>query len=290
MKQLKQNLKAIVRGCYDIQKIRIATGNRIVANFRSKLGLKSSEKEKDKKEANKLLKRIRKDYKLITDGIINLPSRKKFRKGAIISEYAELVLVHGYLFSIKNEEKLFKLLDKLLGDFPIWNEYLIGVLGVGPAMAGVIISELDIEKPMYPSSLWKYAGLDVAEDGYGRSRRKEHLIRTKYINKDGEEAEKLGITFNPFLKTKLTGVLGSSFLRCGVKSPYAKIYYEYKNRLENNEKHKEKTKLHRHNMANRYMIKRFLVDLYKKWRKLEGLPVAEEYSEAKLGMIHKKAA
>ncbi|MCK5606594.1 hypothetical protein KAR91_32130 [Candidatus Pacearchaeota archaeon] len=287
---MKQNLKAMVRGCYDIQKIRIATGNRIVANFRSKLGLESSEKEKDKKEASKLLKRIRKDYKLIADGIINLPSRKQFRKGAIISEYAEMVLVHGYLFSLKNEEKLFKLLDKLLYDFPIWNDYLFDVLGVGPAMAGVIISEIDIEKPLYPSSIWKYAGLDVAGDGKGRSRKKEHLVKTKYINKDGEEAEKNGITFNPFLKTKLIGVLGPSFLRCGVKSPYAQIYYEYKNRLENSEKHKEKTKLHRHNMANRYMIKRFLVDLYKKWRKLEGLPVADEYSKAKLGIEHKKAA
>lgn len=287
---MKQNLKAMVRGCYDIQKIRIATGNRIVANFRSKLGLESSEKEKDKKEASKLLKRIRKDYKLIADGIINLPSRKQFRKGAIISEYAEMVLVHGYLFSLKNEEKLFKLLDKLLYDFPIWNDYLFDVLGVGPAMAGVIISEIDIEKPLYPSSIWKYAGLDVAGDGKGRSRKKEHLVKTKYINKDGEEAEKNGITFNPFLKTKLIGVLGPSFLRCGVKSPYAQIYYEYKNRLENSEKHKEKTKLHRHNMANRYMIKRFLVDLYKKWRKLEGLPVADEYSKAKLGMNHRKAA
>jgi hypothetical protein len=37
------------------------------------------------------------------------------------------------------------------------------------------------------------------------------------------------------------------------------------------------------------MIKRFLVDLYKAWRPLEGLPVAPEYSEAKLGLKHKSA-
>jgi len=287
---MKRNLKAMVRGCYDIQKIRIQMGNRIVANFRSKLGLKPSEREKDNKEANKLLKKIRKDYKLITDGIVGLPTRKKFKKEGVISDYAELVLVHSYHFCIQQENELFKLLDKLLWDFPIWNEYLFNVLGVGPAMGGVIISELDIEKAMYPSSLWKYVGIDVADDGKGRSRRKEHLIKTKYTNKDGEEAVKNGITFNPFLKTKLVGVLGPSFLRCGVKSPYAQIYYDYKNRLENSEAHKEKTKLHRHNMANRYMIKRFLVDLYKKWREFEGLPVADEYSKAKLGMTHKKAA
>jgi len=287
---MKQNLKAMVRGCYDIQKIRIQTGNRIVANFRAKLGLEPGEKEKSKKEANTLLNQIRKEYKLITSGITDLPSRKGFKKGEIISEYAELVLVHSYHFCLANEEKLFRLLNKLLDDFPVWTDYLKSVLGIGPAMAGVIISEFDIEKAQYPSSLWKYAGLDVATNGAGRSRKKEHLVETTYINKDGEEKTKMGITFNPFLKTKLTGVLGASFLRCGVKSPYAQIYYDYKNRIENHPAHKEKTKLHRHNMANRYMVKRFLVDLYTNWRAMEGLPVADEYSIAKLNMKHKHAA
>jgi hypothetical protein len=48
----------------------------------------------------------------------------------------------------------------------------------------------------------------------------------------------------------------------------------------------EASKGHRHNAAMRYMIKRFLVDLYKAWRPLEGLPVAPEYGEGKLGIIH----
>jgi hypothetical protein len=38
-------------------------------------------------------------------------------------------------------------------------------------------------------------------------------------------------------------------------------------------------------MALRYMIKIFLIDLYNNWRRLEGLPVAPPYSEAKLGMV-----
>jgi len=38
------------------------------------------------------------------------------------------------------------------------------------------------------------------------------------------------------------------------------------------------------------MIKMFLVDLYNAWRRLEGLPVAPTYSEAKLGKVHKIAA
>jgi len=41
-------------------------------------------------------------------------------------------------------------------------------------------------------------------------------------------------------------------------------------------------------MAIRFMVKRFLVDLYFAWRTLDGLPVEPEYQESKLG--HKHAA
>ena len=53
--------------------------------------------------------------------------------------------------------------------------------------------------------------------------------------------------------------------------------------------HAEKTKGHLNNMAIRYTVKRFLVDLYTAWRTLEGLPVADEYSKGKLGIEHKVA-
>jgi len=79
--------------------------------------------------------------------------------------------------------------------------------------------------------------------------------------------------------------LSASFLRAG-ENKYSKIYYEYKNRLENNPMHHEKSKGHRHNMANRYMVKMFLMDLYSEWRKIEGLPVEKPYHEAKLGLVH----
>jgi hypothetical protein len=123
----------------------------------------------------------------------------------------------------------------------------------------------------------------------GRSRRQEHLVDVEYKNKKGEIATRKSLTFNPWLKTKLIGVLGPCFMRSPT-SQYKGIYYDYRNRLENNPKHADKSDGHRHNMAIRYMIKRFLVDLYREWRTLEGLPVAPEYSEAKLGITHGKAA
>jgi len=135
------------------------------------------------------------------------------------------------------------------------------------------------------SSLWKYAGLDVAQDGKGRSKRKEHLIEVEYENAKGEQATKMSITYNPWLKTKLLGVLGASFLRAG-DNKYSQIYRDYKHRLENHKNHKEKTPGHRHRMAIRYMVKQFLADLYVEWRTMEGLPVSDPYHEAVLGHVH----
>lgn len=43
---------------------------------------------------------------------------------------------------------------------------------------------------------------------------------------------------------------------------------------------------HRHNAAKRYMIKQFLLELHKQWRKLEGLEVRPPYAEEYLGIKH----
>ena len=153
-------------------------------------------------------------------------------------------------------------------------------------MSAVVISQFDIHKAEYPSSLHAYAGLDVV-NGKGRSRQKEHLVDQTYLDAQGKEQTKKGISFNPFVKTKLVGVLGSSFIKSG--GPYREVYDNYKHRLQHMPAHAEKSKGHIHNMSVRYMVKRFLTDLYKVWRELEGLPVAPEYSEAKLGIVHKVA-
>ena len=376
------SLRMIVRGTYQIQKQRIAMGNRIVGAFKRDLGQEPGKKEKEEldKESLKLLEQLRRDYKSITEGVVTI-SKKKFKPQGLITDFTQLVLLEQYMGMEEQEKNHFKRFGPLLEDIPIWTEFLKGVGGCGPALSGIIISEIDIHKAEYPSSLWKYAGLDVAEDGKGRSKRKEHLVEREYTAADGHIEKKNSITFNNRLKAKLCGILGPSFLRCGgVDSPYAKAYYEYKNRLENHPmyrsvffigKTKEElkaagdlfeltkkelaekdfhgpffseevakayakqkrirlsvlkeeeedetmddidpveevveetpatkgrpqyvllnvgnTKLHRHRMAIRYSVKRFLVDLYKAWRALEGLPVAPEYSEVVLNMPHKQA-
>jgi hypothetical protein len=285
---MKQQLRTLVRGAYDIQKLRIQTGNRVVANFKAKLGQTPSETEEDTldTEGKELLKDLRKRYDKLMDGVIDFPKQKNFKGDEVISAYTEMCLVHQYMDLQRSEDFHFGRLKSVLKEFAVFNEFLDAVKGCGPAMAGVIIGEIDIHKALYASSLWAYAGLDVGDDGKGRSRRKEHLREYEYTNKEGETATKMGITFNPFLKTKLIGVLGSSFLRAG-ESKYSKAYYDYKNRLENHPAHVEKSKGHRHNMAVRYMVKLFLQDLYVEWRQIEGLDVAKPYQEAKLGLKHK---
>lgn len=384
-------IRSMVRGTYDLQSLRVGMGNRIVANFKAKLGLKQdgmSEKQLAKQE-KAVLDMLRTDYKRITDGVIlegeeavysKIPTEKQFKGGEIISSYAELVLVESYMNILKDEETGFKRLEKLLLTVPIYTEFLRNVEGLGVQMAGVIISEIDIHAAEYPSSIHKYCGLDVIKVGVytdeagkehripawqvseyyeredadpnqpmimfgkykvnlveeGRSRKEHALVNRTYIKKDGEEATRRSITFNPFLKTKMIGVLGGSLLKVGTyevdgkkmgadrrhelavslgfkvdkesdldkgdqvtgfllsrgyevvieRAKYGKIYDDYKNRLEQNPIHQDKTPLHRHNMAIRYMVKMFIIDLYNAWRPLEGLPVAAPYHEAKLGLIH----
>ena len=271
----------MVRGGYDIQKLRIEMGNRLVANFRVKLGIDPGTKADD---SISVLSEIERRFEKITEGVIELSRRRKFEYDGVISDYTDLSLVYHYRSLVTAEKRIFRDLKYTLRDFPVWTSFLEGVKGCGPAMSSVIISEIDISRARYPSSLWKYAGLDVAPDGQGRSRRKEHLIDVEYENSSGETATRKSITFNPFLKTKLVGVLGSSFLRAG--KAYSEVYYGYKNRLENAPAHIEKSKGHRHNMAIRYMIKIFLIDLHREWRTLEGLDVPPSYAEAKLRLSH----
>lgn len=283
------NIKVMVRSAYDLQKLRVQMGNRICANFRAKLGQAPSEKEEDAldAEAKALLDDIRAEYKKLTDGVKTFPTQARFKGTPVISTYTELCLVSQYLGIEQQEKQAFNRLDAILRDYRIYTEFLDTVKGIGPAMAGVIVSEFDIHKAKYPSSLWAYAGLDVGRDGRGRSRRAEHLIDRSYTDKDGKPAVRKSITYNPFIRTKLLGVLASSFLRCG-DNPYRTIYLGYKLRLENHPKWgaPEITKGHRHQAACRYMIKMFLIELYRQWRAIEGLPVHPPYHEAKLGIKH----
>lgn len=271
---MKPQLRHLVRGIYDIQKLRIQTGNRLASHYTAKL---------QAADEGDLLQQLKQEHKRLTDQFVTKRDLQRYFRhssGGIISDFAEFIMVNTYVDLLNSEMNQIKVLQELLKEYPVWTNFLKDIKGVGPLMAGVLLSEIDITKATYPSSLWKYAGLDVVilPDGrsVGRSRRRECLV-------DKGNGVK-GLSYNPFLKTKLMGVLAPSFLRA--KSQYADIYYGYKHRLENHPNHRDKSKMHRHTMACRYMIKMFLRDLYVAWRTLEGLPVSEDYASAKLNMKH----
>jgi hypothetical protein len=280
-------LKKLTSSGYDLQKLRIMMGNRIAANFLAKLGIKPGEsKESIDKQKNSTLKIVERDYKNITEGAVAQAKKNDFKGSGVISNYVEFILVKQYIDILNSEKEYFKSLEPIVKEFPLWNEFLVHVKGVGPMMAGVILSVIDIHIATHSSKIWKYAGIDVTEFGTGRSRKADSLVDRTYVNKDGVEEIRKSITFNPFLKTKLLGVLGPSFLRTGKDNKYSQIYYGYKNRLENHPNWAEESKLHIHNASIRYMIKMFIIDLYTAWRTLEGLPVSQPYHVTKLGLVH----
>jgi hypothetical protein len=310
--QNRSDLQTAVATAYDLQKLRISTGNRLCANFRHKLGLQPSQPEEDLEDVTKeVIKHLRADYTKMTNGVmaitkadgsLEVPRSNKFKPGECITTYGEFLMFQQYLALEAQEADHFqKTIPSMLDYFPIYTHYLEHVKGVGPAMAAIIVRYFDIHKARHPTAFWAYAGLDVVvryeqKDGEevkieeGRGMKKAHLVPRTYVRKGRgkgapeETVETVGLSYHPFLKTKLMGVLAGSFLKC--KSPYAELYYDYRNRLDNQQQHKDKTKGHKHAMALRFMIKQFLVDLHVNWCLLEGLPPSTSYQEGVLGKVH----
>jgi hypothetical protein len=297
-------LRAMVRGAYDLQQLRMQSGLRLCANFRARLGVSieeadreagPEEKETAEEKKESAIKLIKAEYRRLTDGIASEKGRVSMKKldltgSAIISTAAEYALVDSYIALERQEAKQFRDLTGTLEEIPIYRDYLHSVTGVGPAMAGVLIAFFDPRRAPRVSGFWKYAGLDV-DKGSGRSRREEHLVEREYTDRNGEIKTRMGVTYNPFLKTKLMGVLGGSFLRSG--SEWRNVYDGYKHRLESDRARqkvsvavwKKRYKINPeearklwtpgriHAAATRYMIKMFLAEFWLKWRTMEGLPV-----------------
>lgn len=314
-------LSIMVRGAYDIQMLRMQTGLRLVGNFRAKLKRPSPASNPTKNsepnsasnpesasdppeidaEGEKVLDMLRESYRSLMEGVARnrtLPSEKGFKGDEIISTFAELALVDQYMVLEREEGRQFRLLTTHLETIPIYVHYLRDQKGVGPAMAGVIIGWLDPRKARHVSSFWRFCGLDVGPDGAGRSRRAEHLVEREYIDKDGDTATRMGVTYDPFVKTKLVGVLAGSFVRLG--SPWRQVYDDYKHRLQTTRttctivEWKKRRKAgddvsqlwppkRIDNAAKRYMVKMFLAELWVTWRIMEGLPVSEPYGVAHQG-------
>lgn len=218
-------------------------------------------------------------------------SDMKMREGVDeidLDESALPVMKSAWIVAEEKEAELKHVLDLELKGIPIYEQFLKGAKGVGPQMAGVIISEFDIHKATTVSKLWMFAGLATGTvKGYKWDKKKKAWYRTDVDIPADRLTADFRSPFNRWLRTKLCGALASSFLKCD--SPYREFYDNMKGRLEQKDGWKEAKKPgHRHRGAIRYMIKMFLKDLYVAWRTIEGLPVRPPYQEEYLG--HKHAA
>jgi hypothetical protein len=310
-------LRVMVRGAYALQKLRIQTGLRLCANFREKLKANAADEDEieddDDEElgakAIKLIDELKKIYVRLTDGVARnrtLPKREGFYGEGVVSDFTELVLIHQYVTVERQEREQFRLLGEALESVPIYNGWLHDQVGIGPALAAVLVTWFDVNKAVRPSQFWAFAGLDVAPiDGLARSRRKNHLVEREYTDRNGDIKTKLSTTFDPWLQSRLLGVLGGSLLRSG--SPYREHYDRYRHRIttdpdrpkgtlldkkkmraageiEASEKLWHPLRIHRASM--RYMVKMFSADFWRQWRLIEDLPVVPTYHEAVQGHVH----
>lgn len=165
------------------------------------------------------------------------------------------------------EKELAKYIAKEVKKYPIWNNYLKGVKGIGPITGLALLVTLDASRADHASSFWKYAGLACDDNGDADKRKK------------GEK-----ISWNPFLK-KTCWLISNGFIKC--KGKYrgiyetSKEYYQVKFPKEvpvKGTKIIKYTKGHIHAMALRRAVKLFLAELWVKMREEQGLPVSEPFA------------
>lgn len=177
-----------------------------------------------------------------------------------------------------------------------------GIKGIGPTLAGGLISFLDVTKADHPSDFWSYAGLGVVRIPLDEAREKyknnipiQRAVKIAEIN--GDDSISLGqsrragnkVNFNPRVKTLMWKIM-DSFIKQNT-NPYRKYYDDRKAtemaRLDVEEKKIGKTingkKAIADKRAKRYAEKQFLQDLWLKWRTLEGLPTGTPFVVGRLG-------
>lgn len=260
------------------------------------------------RQAVRMLVRLRDDFQAMRKRIDNRLGRKADGSEQDVDERAFRPEDLDSFTSVADvargqEAAIEKMLLKVLKRFPVYTEFLASVKGVGPIAAGWIIAEFDIERATTVSKMWQFAGLNP---GMVRGKKRHELGDGKFdievtdtMVRGDRKTPGFVAPFNGRLRTALVGVMADGFIKA--QNHYAlEYYYPLKERLANSaneveerkggkSQHKpwsEVSKGHRDRAAKRYMVKMFLLDLYKAWREIEGLHVRPSYQEEKLGHIH----
>ena len=211
---------------------------------------------------------------------------------AAVSRLQQVGEVMGidFKFLIQQEKQIRDYLDYQTEKIKVCREWLKPKKGIGPLLSAGLVSILDIHKAPHPSSFWKYCGLHVVD---GKSVKR---VRGRKLD------------FNPDART-LAWKIADSFVK--QRTPVYRDIYDRRRPIEEKKlnypignvkacpeyteclrKRKEKAKRtgrpmkpaacrkHIYRRACRVMVKRFLLDFWTVWRRMEGLPPSEPYAVA----------
>jgi len=298
-------IRFLVESYYDIQKLRIETFNRIVAYVKSNIDKFSQEglvaQRRNASQKNFETQDIYASHRKIETQHKNAdtsqgtcethnitasqmkretrsPSAVKVKPSKIAHEIVmgrrevpeEISELVWYFRSLHETEKqLAKRLDEWSSNHPIRVHFLNKIRGIGGILASGIIAYLSpISRFDNISKLWAFCGLAPHQ----KRRRGKKL------------------DYNPRLKTLMWKIASSFEKQKPEKSRYRRMYDEKKNYLlkrpdlrEPIEKGVRGAKLHVRYLTMRFVVKRFLADLWVQWRLLEGLPITKPYAHDILG-------
>jgi len=245
-----RSLRAVMETFYDLQKIRIALGNRLIS--RCALLLSKSEVKKVKRRCDRPTPCEQCEHYREAEGKESLKTHKWQHPDV------DPLLKELYATIHNTERQIYRNIIKPTvnaKNIPIWGYWLSKVKGIGPAYALGLVSFIrDIGRFDTVSKLWAYAGLAPGQ----------RLER-------GKKA-----TWNPRLRT-LCWKIGKQFVKQG--GGYKRIYKESKVYYQNRPDLKGKPKRVIDAHARRRTVKLFLSHLWVQWRRLEGLPTRPHYDD-----------
>lgn len=199
--------------------------------------------------------------------------------------------------------KMLRRIEKTMGIWPYWTEYLANVPGIGPAIAGRLIIHFkyrfqaicpecagDVEKKD-GTMICLGCGKTLKGDGNLKYRIDERDFPTisKWWafmgrhNVDGKMPKlKAGEVANWSTPGRTLGkLIGDSFIKQGAGNRYRQFYDQRKAKAQKD--HQEASKGHIHNMAENEMIKLFLAHAWTVFRTLDGKPVTAPYAGVIMG-------
>ena len=195
------------------------------------------------RNAVRLLVRVREDFQSMRKRMDNRIGRKANGEEQDIPERefneADLGMFSASANAAHDQEvEIEKSLKKVLKRFPVYNEYLADVKGVGPIAAGWIIAEYDIHIATTVSKMWQFTGLNPSmvrgkkrvkvadykpamgaivgniKDGDDIS---EYIVVTGEMVRGDRLSAGFVAPFNKRLRTAMVGVLADGFIKAGLR-------------------------------------------------------------------------